>query len=310
MPDSDRHGATRYPQGILKGVNTPWTEDFELDEDIFVAHTERLVNLGFSHLYVMGTAGEGHNVGDDAFRRIVDVFLDATDRPGLFPQVGVITLSVEHMIERISYAHRRGARMFQIVLPSWGPMEQSEKRIFFEAVCGRFPDAEFLHYNYPYGVNTMSPADYEMVCESVGNLVATKTSTMDMGFIRGVMQRAGVLQHFFLQGPFPYGCVYGECSLISSLAPVFPNTSMALFEAGRDGDLHQAFAIQKRLLEAAEGLYSAVKRRHIDGAFDKLTSWLVDPEFPRRLLPPSEPISDEAAAAARRYFETECADLS
>ena len=301
---------TRYPQAMLKGVNTPWTEDYELDEVVFLDQLERLLGNGYTHVYVLGTAGEGHALGDPAYRRIVDVFSDRMGQPGLHPQVGVITLSPDHAKERIEYGISRGMSTFQIVLPSWGTMSSGEKVEYFRHVCGEFPDANFLHYNYPRATNTMTPKEYEMVIEEVPNLVATKTSTMDMSFIRGVMALAGELQHFFLQGPFPYGCLYGECSLISSLGPVFPNFSRQLFEAGRDGDLETAFAIQKRMIEVAEGLYAGVDRPHIDGAYDKLTSWLVDPSFPRRLLPPFEPLSDEAAAVARVYYEAHCTDLS
>ena len=300
---------TRYPQALLKGANTPWTEDYELDEDAFSRQIENLVTAGYRHLYVLGTAGEGHAVSDVAYRRIVDVFMDHM-LDDFHPQIGVITLSTEHAKERIEYGISRGASTFQIVLPSWGAMSSAEKVGFFKDVCGAFPEAEFLHYNYPRGVNTMSPAEYEIAVDEVPNLVATKTSTMDMGFIRGVMTKAAELQHFFLQGPFPYGCLYGECSLISSLGPVFPNFSRELFEAGRDGRIDRAFAIQKRMIEVTEGLYAGVDRPHIDGAYDKLTSWLVDPSFPRRLLPPFEPLSDEAAEVARRYYESSCADLS
>lgn len=301
---------TRYPQALLKGVNTPWTEDYELDEEAFVGQVERLLGNGYRHLYVLGTAGEGYALSDGAFRRIVDVFCDRMTGPDLHPQVGVITLSLDHAIERISYGMSRGARTFQIVLPSWGAMSSTEKVGYFRRLCGTFEDASFLHYNYPRAVNMMSAAEYEMVIEEVPNLVATKISSMDMGFIRSLMTRAGALQHFFLQGPFPYGCLYGECSLISSLGPVFPNFSRQLFEAGRNGDIATAFAIQKRMIEVAAGLYAGVEGPHIDGAYDKLTSWLVDPSFPRRLLPPFEPVSDDAARVARQYYETECADLS
>lgn len=301
---------TRYPQAILKGANTPWTEDYELDEPAFEDQVQRLIDAGYRHLYILGTAGEGHAISDVAFRHIVDVFMDQMADESFYPQVGVITLSTEHAKERIEYGILRGASTFQIVLPSWGVMSSGEKLEYFRQVCGSFPEANFLHYNYPRGVNMMSPSEYEMVIAEVPNLVATKTSTMDMGFIRGVMTRAGELQHFFLQGPFPYGCLYGECSLISSLGPVFPNLSRELFEAGRDGLTDRAFEIQKRMIEVAEGLYAGVDRPHIDGAYDKLTSWLVDPSFPRRLLPPFEPVSDEAAALARQYYETHCGDLS
>jgi len=301
---------TRYPQALLKGVNTPWNEDYTLHEELFEHHTTRLIESGYTHLYVLGTAGEGHAIDDPTFRRVVDIFCDLMADDGLHPQVGVITLSVDHMLERIAYGRGRGAKTFQIVLPSWGLMDTSEKLAFFEHVCGAFPEAGFLHYNYPRGMNQMTPAEYEMAIERVPNLVATKISTMDMGVIRGLMTRAGSLQHFFLQGPFPYASLYGECSLISSLGPVFPVLSRKLFEAGRDGRVAEAFEIQRRMLEVSAGLYQGADRPYIDGAYDKLTSWLVDPSFPRRLLPPFETLSDRAAAIARDYYETECADLA
>ena len=295
---------------MLKGVNTPWTENFRLDEDRFSQQAMRLIENGYRHLYVLGTAGEGHAVNDSLFRRIVDVFADLMSGPDLHPQVGVITLSVDHAKERIGYSMSRGIEMFQIVLPSWGALSPGEKTSFLSDLCGAYPDAQFLHYNYPRAVSQMSPEDYERTIASVPNLVATKISTMDMGIIRGLMTKAGELQHFFLQGPFPYGCLYGECSLISSLGPVFPELSRHLFEAGRDGDMETAFRIQQRMMEVAAGLYAGVDRPHIDGAYDKLTSWLVDPGFPRRLLPPFEPLSDDAAAIARDYYEKHCSDLS
>lgn len=301
---------TRYPQAMLKGVNTPWTEDFHLDEELFVGQVRRLVDEGYEHLYVFGTAGEGHAVSDPLFRRVVDVFAEATNSPSLHPQVGIITLSPGHAKERIAHGISRGIRVFQIALPSWGVLAPDEKIGFLVDLCGAFPDASFLHYNYPRAVNLMSPGDYERAIDAVPNLVATKNSTMDMSTIRGLMTKAGELQHFFLQGPFPYACLYGECSLISSLGPVFPQLSRQLFEAGRRGDVEAAFRIQQRMIEVAAGLYAGVDRLHVDGAYDKLTSWLVDPEFPLRLLPPFEPISQEAAATARRYFETECSDLA
>ncbi|MAE65775.1 MAG: hypothetical protein CMJ18_16015 [Phycisphaeraceae bacterium] len=44
--------ARRYPQALLMGVNTPWTERYELHEPMFRKHTDRLLDLGFTHLYV------------------------------------------------------------------------------------------------------------------------------------------------------------------------------------------------------------------------------------------------------------------
>ena len=300
----------RYPQALLHGVNTPWTEHYELNESMFRKHAERMLDLGFTNLYVMGTAGEGHAMTDAQYRRVVDVFLDLALKPGLHPQVGVITLSVGHAIERIGYAHDRGARMFQVALPSWGKLSESEKVACFEQICGAYPDAQFLHYNYGRGMNTMNPDDYTRVVEAVPNLVATKISTKNMAEIRALVTRVPQLQHFFLATAFPYGCLHGECSLINSLAPLFPQLTRKLYEAGRRGDLDSAFTMQRRFLQVHDGLGRHVRGPKIDGAWDKLNSWLVDPQYPRRLLPPYEPFSDEEAAAARAFYESDCGDIS
>ena len=73
MPDR------RYTQALLMGVNTPWTEQYELHEEMFTKHTEQLLHLGYTHLYVMGTAGEGHAMTDSRYQRVVDVFLQVAN---------------------------------------------------------------------------------------------------------------------------------------------------------------------------------------------------------------------------------------
>ena len=61
--------------------------------------------------------------------------------------VGVISLSLPTIIERIERARQMGIRHFQISLPSWGALSDSELKTFFKETCGRFPDCSFLHYN-------------------------------------------------------------------------------------------------------------------------------------------------------------------
>ena len=59
-----------------------------------------------------------------------------------------------------------------------------------------------------------------------------------------------------------------------------------------------------------EGLFADVTSDNIDGAWDKTFAWLKHPDFPRRLLPPYEYLTDDEAKRARDYFETYCGDLS
>lgn len=300
---------TRTPQGLLGAVDIPWTQDFRLDERSFRRLLKRLIGLGFDRLYVMGTAGEGYAMSDARFREVVDVFVDEMSKPGLKPQVGAISLSTEQVIERIRYAHGKGVRSFQISLPSWGAVTDTEMVTFFKSVCGEFPDSEFLHYNLVRTKRIMTGDDYRRVIDVVPNLTSTKQSTYDMALIRGWMLTAPELQHFYLQQSFAYGCVFGECSLLCSMAGVFPKLTREYFETGRSGDIGRAFTLQAKFVELGEGLYGHVKGPYMDGAYDKFLVWLTDPKFPRRLLPPYQTFTDEEAAAGRQYYDAHCRDI-
>lgn len=301
---------TRYTQGMLAACEIPWTERYALDEVRFRRHIGSMLELGYTNIYVMGTAGEGYAVTDDQFRQVVDVFVEETDRPGLKPQVGVISLSMGQIVERLTYAHDKGVRMFQVSLPSWGALTDSEMMTFFETVCGTFPDSSFLHYNLPRAKRLLTGQDYRRVIDAVPNLVATKNSNSDMGFLKDLMANSPELQHFLVEQGFPYGCLYGECSLLCSFQGVFPNLTKQLYEAGSSGDLDTAFAIQRRMLEMLDGFFGHITTMYMDGAWDKFFSSLVDPEFPRRLLPPYETLPDEDAARGKEYYDTHCQDIS
>jgi len=274
-----------------------------LDEAKFRGHIARLVALDFDEYYVMGTAGEGYAVSGEQYREIVGIFADEMAGREKRSQVGVISTSTSQVIDRIAYAHGKGVRTFQITLPSWGTVTRQEMLTYFKTVCGEFPESSFLHYNVDRAGRVVTGAEYRPLIDEVPNLAATKQSGSDMSRIRSLMVDAPELQHFFLEVPYAYAATYGECSLLCSPAGVAPHLTRALWEAGRSGDIAQALRIQRRFLEALEGLFGHMKSSHMDGAYDKLFDWLVDPSFPRVLLPPYETISDADAATSRRWYE-------
>ena len=293
---------TRRAQGMLGAVDIPWTADYALDEDSFRRLLRRLLTVGADQLYIMGTAGEGYAMTDGRFRDVVDVFVEEMSDPAVAPQVGVISLSTEEVIGRIGYAHDRGVRAFQISLPAWGAVTDTEMMTFFRTVCGEYPDSEFLHYNLARTKRILTGADYRRILDEVPNLVAAKQSTYDMDLIRGWMEAAPEMQHFFLQHSFAYGTVFGECSLLCSMHGAFPALTLEYFQAGRSGDVKRAFEIQAQFGRHRDGIFGHVDRVMIDGAHDKLLVWLVDQSFPRRLLPPYEGFTDDEARASLEYY--------
>ena len=297
------HVMTRYPQSNLAACMLPWTEDFQLDVPKFEQHIQAALDGDYTCLYVMGTAGEGYALSEEHFQEVVDVFAAMTVRDGVDPQIGVIGLSMEQIIQRIRFTHGLGIRMFQISLPSWGTLDEAEALIFFKTVCGAFPDSRFLHYNLPRAGRIIRGREYRRIGEEVPNLVATKNSTTDYARTADLLENAPELQHFLLEGNFAMGCTLGECSLLCSYDALFPETTWKFFEAGKSKDLKELFRITRFFREVGTKLFTHCPREMIDGSYDKTFLWLRDPDFSNRVLPPYLGLSDEESAHCRKVFD-------
>jgi dihydrodipicolinate synthase/N-acetylneuraminate lyase len=279
----------RYRTCILAACCVPWTDDFAFAEEIFRRQVRHLIGHGITDLYIFGTAGEGYAVTESQFDEITEVFLDETRGDGVQGMIGVISLSLPTIIERIERAREMGARRFQLSLPSWGTLRDTELDIFFRETCGRFPDCEFLHYNLQRAGRIVTGAEYGRLAELHANLVATKNSTADTQRLRSLLTEAPQLQHFITEVGFAEASMIDECGLLISIA----NTNLALgkayFEAGRCRD---GVVLAETGREASQLIAELLKLvgsdTHMDGAFDKLFCRVNDPRFSLRLLPPYE----------------------
>jgi dihydrodipicolinate synthase/N-acetylneuraminate lyase len=293
----------RYPQGILVSCEIPWDERERLLEDVFREEVRKIQELGFPNLYVFGTAGEGYAVDTARFRQIVDIFYEETRAPGTRPQVGVIALSVANVVERIEYAYSVGFRRFQISLPCWGALNDAEVLKFFKDVCGTFPDALFLHYNLPRAKRVLTVSDYRPIVDEVPNLAATKNTSTNPDSTRELIRGTPELQHFLGEAMFPFGCLYGECSLLSSFAAMIPSKTKELFEYGRTCQFEKAFAMMADYLSmVGDVLRPTAGDGRIDGAYDKLLVRLGGIEMPLRLLSPYQSFQEEVFEQCRRVL--------
>ncbi len=293
----------RHHQTILVSCEVPWDEREQLDESIFRQEIQQFISLGFSDLYVFGTAGEGHAVDTKRFSRIVKVFREETAEDGITAMVGVIGLSTANVVERLRIAHGAGFRYFQISLPSWGVLDEVETMRFFRDVCGRFPDSKFLHYNLLRSRRLLGPAEYRKIVDEIPNLVATKnTGTTVAGTIE-LMKTVPELQHFFGESMFPTGCMFGECSLLSSFGPMLPSKTKEFFEAGRTKQIEKLFSLQAEYLAAVADIQRPIQgTNRMDGAYDKMWVRLGGVPMPLRLLSPYESFSEDVLEQCRQIL--------
>ena len=279
----------RFPSTILATAVIPWDEAYRFQEDLFRRQV-RLLRDGLTpYVYLFGTAGEGYAVSDRQFDEIVDVFCD--EMSDAHPMVGVISLSLQTITERIERCRDRGIHTFQISLPGWGTLTDREVDIFFEQTCGRFPDCEFLHYNLPRAGRVLGGDDYARLAPAHANLVAVKFGgKRDAAELAALLEAAPEIQFFFTE--FSYAAIRDrhECGYLISLGVLdfaharefFDARGAALAATARDFDV----------------IVTAVKDAvgdsgHMDGAYDKLFVKAHLPEFPLRLRPPYTAAGDE-----------------
>ena len=256
-------------------------------EDLFRQELRRFLDAGFRSVYIFGTAGEGYAIDTARFLRVAQIFREETLASDVLPQVGVIGLSTANIRERLAMAHSLGFRMFQISLPSWGALNDWEVMRFFKDVCLWFPDSQFLHYNLPRTKRLLTAADYRRILGEVPNLVATKNTSPDVSHTVSLMRVVPELQHFFGEATFPVGCLHGECSLLSSFAPLFPTKTKWMFELACAGKIEELFRFQAEYLQAVYTIIEPmIKTSMMDGAYDKMVFRLGGGEMPLRLLSP------------------------
>lgn len=287
---------------ILGASAVPWTADFEFDETAFRGQVNAQLDAGIDHLYIFGTAGEGYAVTDDQFIAVTTAFVDQMRQRNAEPMVGVINLSLGTMMERIEAAQRIGARRFQISMPSWGELSDTEMTAFFGEVLTSFPDAEFLHYNVARAKRQLTGPEYGVLASRHPNLVATKQSTDSMRQIALSMEASPQLRHYFVDGGYAYGSLIGDCGVIPSLGNCNIDRLHQYAAAGTARRVDELLETQRQLWLLVTGLLDLAGRGFIDGAYDKLIWSLNDPTFPLRVLPPYAGFSRETANSFRKWI--------
>ena len=293
--------AKRYPQAIMMSCETPWDENDEFLEDVFRRQVRTILNKGFNHIYIFGTAGEGYAVTMSQFKRVVRAFRDETDKGGVHPNVGIIAMSTAQVVERVGVAYDEGFRLFQITLPPWGALTDAGYMTFFKDVCGSFPDAGFIHYNLPRARRVLLGPDYRRLEEAVPNLVGTKNLRSDINEIHSIATHTSEIQHFWGEHAFPLGCLYGEASLLSSWGALFTSKTKEFFNHGVTGQLDKLFRLLPEYLAVTAAFEEpGLPDVHIVGAWDKMIVRASGVDMPLRLLSPYHGYDEETFQACVR----------
>lgn len=293
----------RYPSTILATVCIPWDETYSFDRQLFCRQVDLLKSRGVHHLYLFGTAGEGYGVTDRQFEEIVKVFAREMQGEDLHPMVGVISLSLQTMLQRIEYAYAQGIRDFQISLPSWGALSDNEMREFFHRVCGPYSDCRFLVYNLMRAKRLLSVGEFMSLADEIPNLGGAKFTSADIPAMQEMAVGDSPLQFFLGERNYGIGSIFGEFGYLISLGSSSFEQAWKYFHAGRRKDTEQITRYMQELSSILREFIKIMGPGRIDGAYDKVFSKILDPQFPLRLLPPYQTSTEEQYMQYRSFLQ-------
>ena len=290
----------RFPKLQLCAACVPWTEDFQLDVPLFRKGIRMLCEEGAGSIYLFGTAGEGYAVDNAQYLQIVSEFMDEMKSfPDVIPMVGVISMSMTEILERIRMAGDLGVRYFQISFPNWGAVSNEEAMIFFKTVCGAFPEYSFMHYNNALrSRKRLAPKDYQRLVEEIPNLVAVKFIAPSFDEIHEFARLDLPIRVFFLEYAYGYGSmVCKDFGYLASITNCSYKIMRAYYQAGVAQDWNTILKIHNDFPVLYDTLFSNCTGSKIDSAYDKLFLQFSVPEFPARILPPYEGFADTQVEA-------------
>ncbi len=273
----------RYPNVILATCPVPWTVRYELDELTFQQTVKWICSQLSNYVYLFGTAGEGYAVTNRQFTAIAKSFRHCLPSQS-HPMIGLISLSLGTIIERIECGRDLGFHDYQLSLPSWGALTDREVDAFFAETCGRFPDCRFLHYNLARAKRLLKGDDYARLVSRHPNLVAVKMGGEDAAAFADILTKAPELQCFFTEFGFAAMRDRFECGLLAALSAADHKRARAYF-AARGDDLRQGCEEFRAVHRAIKAAIDPAET-HMDGAYDKIYIKRLRPGFPLRLLPP------------------------
>jgi len=284
--------ARRLPPTVLATCVLPWDDRLRFVEDDFRAHVRLAAAHMTRHLYIFGTAGEGYAMTEAQFRDIARIFWDEAQHSGVTPMLGVISNSLGTVIERLEFGVDLGYRQFQISFPSWGRVSDPERDTFFRETCGRFAQAQFLHYNTPRGGRVLTGAEYRRLARQHASLAAVKFTSSDATAVAELVENAAPVQCFLTEPA--YVLANGDCGLLVSLSGVRLGLP-GRFTAARDAELRELGRLTEAIDELLEESFrAACPSAHMDGAYEKVLARAHGARLALRLLPPYQGASEDA----------------
>lgn len=237
-------------QGIIPPLITPLAGSDQLDVAGLERLLEHVITGGVHGVFVLGTTGEGPNLGYRLRRELVQRVCRQVG--GRLPVlVGITDTALVEALAMARHAAASGACAVVTSAPYYFPSSQPELGRFVERLVLELPLPLFL-YNMPAMTKTWFAPETLRRLAQIEGIAGIKDSSGDLAYFREVLEVArGRPDWRVFMGPehlLVEALRLGAHGGVTGGALVEPGLLVGLYEAAHGGDEARAAALQSRLL--------------------------------------------------------------
>lgn len=238
--------------GVMPAVTTKFTEEDQLDLEMFEINIKAQIEAGVNGIILGGTLGEASTLEDEEKRILVREAVRIAS--GRIPVIiNIAEQTTKGAIEAARKAHEDGAKGLMMLPPMRYMADARETVTYFKAVANS-TELPIMVYNNPvdYGIEVTLDMFEELI--ECSNIEAVKESTRDLSNITRIKNRFGdrikilsgvdtlALESLFM----------GADGWVAGLVCAFPAETVAIYELAKSGRNEEALSIYRWFLPLLE----------------------------------------------------------
>ncbi|WP_299556333.1 dihydrodipicolinate synthase family protein [Seonamhaeicola sp.] len=240
-------------KGVMPAITTQFTENDELDLELFKVNVQAQLDAGIHGLVLGGTLGEASTLSIDELRLLTRVTVEFVD--GKVPVVmNIAAQTTKEAIELARIAEEDGASGIMILPPMRYSATDEEMVTYFKAVA-KSTTLPIMIYNNPIDYKLFVTLDmFEALIDTCSNIQAVKESTRDTTNVIRIKNRFGD-RLAVLCGvdtlAFESLCL-GADGWVAGLVDAFPAETVAIYELTKVGRYQEALNIYRWFMPLLE----------------------------------------------------------
>ena len=223
-----------------------WDRHNALDLPRVAAEIDALIGFRVDGIYSCGTAGEFHTLTEDEFDTVSALLAVKCEAAGMPWQVGASHMSAQISRERVMRAAPLGPAAFQVILPDWYPVTNTEAVAFLEGIAACANGIGLVLYNPPHAKRVLTPEDLAELAAAVPQLIGVKTAAGDEAWYAAMRQDIPHLSVFVPGHRLATGIREGASGAYSNAACLHPGAAQAWYNQMLE-DIDAALELESRL---------------------------------------------------------------